>query len=1209
MDTNRLKRFATEARNILMQGVAQRLSALGFDLQTGQPVEMPVEMGGGAVFMGDTVSTEFYNRWMSLYHAITNRSVREVAEEAAYTWFNRFVAIRILSKQNFIAPVLAYESEDIHIPVIVSEARQGRIPQMSEAMHEKLMALLNDDSKTNDQFALLIVAYCLQNPIIHKCFGSIADYTEMLLPQNILADGGFVDMLNHTEFITDSDFASPELIGWLYQFYNAERKDEVFAKKGKYEAEDIAPATQIFTPNWIVKYMVENTVGRIYLDNEPYSELKDKMKYLVEPAESTPDDAKFLFDDIHALTCADLSCGSGHILNECFDLLYQCYLESGYSRRKAIEDIFRYNLTGVDLDTRAKQLAQFALLVKACQKENSFLDAKVMPRVYDMPRPYGEYFASEDELRAAIASFIMCENYDVIDELVDAITLMNDAENLGSIMIFNISERTRNIIVARLAEYEQANFLTDDIRNLIPYMKIILTLTEKYAAIVMNPPYMACNRTDALAKYAKDNYPDTKLDLFAVFMDVARNQLAEKGKYGMINMQSWMFLGSFEPMRKMLLEQLQIESMLHLGPRTFDELSGEVVQNTAFIIANNKPKQTGIYYRLIEGKDCASKAGMFLHGDNCYVVTSQTQFEQIPGAPIAYWVSSQILNSVFKGKDALDNEFYFREGIHTADNNRFTRNWFEISNQKLVFGASSYSDIDKKGRWVPYNKGGGNRRWYGLNEIVIGFDKIYRDLMSTYKGHVRPSESLYFKEGGTWSSISTNGFALRFYPKGFLFDAGGQVAVSRDVASINSCLAYLNSSLFRYISDIVMPTINNKCGIIKTLPDLRVDDQFTEQYVIENISISKQDWDAHETSWDFANNELLAVDADTYIDNIKYHTEKHFMETGEQICIDPAAPQLNSLEWRMEQYESKWERLFNVLYSNEIELNKQFIEIYGLQEELTPEVKPTDVTILQQGEIAGVGIKRYQDGDNPLTIGELRPQFVRANIIKQFISYAVGCMMGRYRLDRPGLAIAHPDAKAEEYASYQYNGGTFEIDDDGIVPLMSANCAFTDNANLRFKHWLALALGQDSLVENLNFVEKCLGKPIDEYFMKDFWKDHKKMYQNRPIYWMFASKKGAFQCIAYMHRMNAYTAERIRTNYLLPHIEWLVQKQQELQNNAANLSTAERRELDTVTKQIAECREYHDRLHVIADKQIAFDLDDGVLVNYAKFGDVVTKLK
>jgi hypothetical protein len=926
------------------------------------------------------------------------------------------------------------------------------------------------------------------------------------------------------------------------------------------------------------------------------------MKYLVEPAEPTPDDAKFLFDDIHALTCADLSCGSGHILNECFDLLYQCYLESGYSRRKAIEDIFRYNLTGVDLDTRAKQLAQFALLVKACQKENSFLDAKVMPRVYDMPRPYGEYFASEDELRAAIASFIMGENYDVIDELVDAITLMNDAENLGSIMIFNISERTRNIVVSRLAEYEQANFLTDDIRNLITYMKIILTLTEKYAAIVMNPPYMACNRTDVLAKYAKDNYPDTKADLFAVFMDVASYRLAGKGKYGMINMQSWMFLSTFESMRKKLLEQQQIESMLHLGPRTFDELSGEVVQNTAFIIANNKPKQAGIYYRLIDGKDCSSKDDMFLRGDNRYAVLSQSQFEQIPGSPIAYWVSQQTLKN-FSELPSLSNYAIGRVGLITGDSNRFIKEWYEVDILNIGFNTkSNLESITSSKKWFPIHNGGTTRKWYGNHTSVVNWENDGYEMKndnfigSRCKSH-NYNGDLAFKESFSWNTISSDKFTCRYAKSGFMFDTAGPFGQIIDTKNINifSVMGLLNSKMANNYLTLLNPTVNFPPGCVLSMPiNIGVAAGQISTSVQNCISISNKDWDAHETSWDFANNELLAVDTDTYIGNIKYQTEKHFKETGEQICIDPAAPRLDNLEWRMEQYKLKWERLFMQLHANEEELNRQFIDIYGLQDELTPDVPLSDITILQQGEInvSGDGISFNEDV-----------------IIKQFISYAVGCMMGRYRLDRPGLAIAHPDAKAEEYAPYQYNGGTFEIDDDGIVPLMSANCAFTDNANLRFKHWLALALGQDSLVENLNFVEKCLGKPIDEYFMKDFWKDHKKMYQNRPIYWMFASKKGAFQCIAYMHRMNAYTAERIRTNYLLPHIEWLVQKQQELQSNAANLSTAERRELDTVTKQIAECREYHDRLHVIADKQIAFDLDDGVLVNYAKFGDVVTKLK
>ena len=388
MDTNRLKRFATEARNILMQGVVHRLTALGF-LPDGSVTEEPQQQGGGATFMGDTVTQDFYNKWQSLRRAVSERKIEEVAEEAAYTWFNRLVAIRIMVKNGLASPVLEYESDDVLIPILVSEARQGRIPQMDDDSMRKLTALLDDDSKTNEQFALLIVAYCHTNPVINNCFGHISDYTELLLPANILTEGGFVHMLNNTEFISEDDFKSPELIGWLYQFYISEKKDDVFAsfKKGKKaEAKDIPAATQIFTPNWIVKYMVQNTVGRIYLDNNPYSDIKESMQYLVEPEEPTPSDAIFRFDDIHDLTCADLACGSGHILNECFDLLYQLYIEEGYSRKKAIEDIFKYNLTGVDLDTRAKQLAQFALLMKACQKDESFADAHCMPKVLDMPK-------------------------------------------------------------------------------------------------------------------------------------------------------------------------------------------------------------------------------------------------------------------------------------------------------------------------------------------------------------------------------------------------------------------------------------------------------------------------------------------------------------------------------------------------------------------------------------------------------------------------------------------------------------------------------------------------------------------------------------------------------------------------------------------------------------------------------------------------------
>lgn len=733
MDTNRLKRFAVEARNILMQGVKNRLQAIGFDLKTGKPTEMPQKMEGGAVFMGDTVTTDFYSRWLSLYNNIQARGIKQVAEEAAYTWFNRLMAIRIMQKQGFISPVLAYESEEVRVPVIVSEARQGRMPQMAADVHDKLMELLDDDSRTNEQFALLIVAYCHENSIINKCFGAIADYTELLLPQNILAEGGFVSMLNRlscesndelaqslpsreggrpkandTDSITDEDFRSPELIGWLYQFYISDRKAEAMVKKGKYDIDDLAPATQIFTPNWIVKYMVENTVGRIYIDNNPYCEAKADMKYLVD----TPSGNETLqIDDLADLTVADLACGSGHILNECFDLLYALYIEEGYSRSQAISSILRKNIIGIDLDTRAKQLATFALLMKACQKDNSFLNGKVMPRVYDMPRPIAEAIGAdgdtcnaEEYLKETLPHYLLGGNVDMVHELTDAILLMNHADTLGSIMKFGISEQTRNAVMVRTQEYEEqlanGEIVPSSILLLVPYMRIILALAQKYAALCMNPPYMGSKHYDKLLnKYVNDNYKDGKSDLFSVFMQMGMERLAANGKMAQINMQSWMFLSSFEKLRKQFLPHYNIDNMLHLGPRTFDELSGEVVQNTAFVLSKHVPVEQGsVYYRLVDGKNCADKEQLFLshiHGNEdgkrvYYPNVEQRNFEKIPGCPIGYWVNDVYLN-IFN-EDSLYTIGSARQGLATGDNNRFLRFWSEIDFRKMHLTCKSIDE-------------------------------------------------------------------------------------------------------------------------------------------------------------------------------------------------------------------------------------------------------------------------------------------------------------------------------------------------------------------------------------------------------------------------------------------------------------------------------------------------------------------------------------
>ena len=505
MDTNRIKKFATEARNKLKAGIAAKIITLGFDKNGNVPEHMhPQLMQGGSLWNGQLQTEGFYHQWQALYKRVQQKGIKEVYEEAAYTWFNRLVAIRILMKNQLIEPVLEYV-DAARTPRIVDEARMGRIPQMQERQRQLLMELLDDDSKTTEQFAILVTAFCHDNPILFKCFGAMSDYTELLLPNDILTEGGFIDLLNHTEFITDADFHSPELIGWLYQFYISERKDEVFAKKGKFEADEIPAATQIFTPNWIVKYMVQNTIGRIYLDNNPSaaSEFKPKWQYLVEPSTPTPKEAIYKYKELTDLLVGDLACGSGHILNECFDLLYDLYIYEGYSRKEAIENIFKCNLRGVDLDTRAKQLATFALMLKACQKDASFADAHILPKVLNMPTPIPQVQVSE----LLKEFFRETPSNQIHKELIAAFELMQDADSLGSIMKFDLAESTQLAIRQTMDYWETQGFVPETVKDIMPAMELMLTLTEKYAALIMNPPYMgSSNMNETLSNYVKHNY-------------------------------------------------------------------------------------------------------------------------------------------------------------------------------------------------------------------------------------------------------------------------------------------------------------------------------------------------------------------------------------------------------------------------------------------------------------------------------------------------------------------------------------------------------------------------------------------------------------------------------------------------------------------------------------------------------------------------------
>lgn len=1199
MDTNRLKKFAIEARNILKAGIAAKLTSLGFDSK-GEVAEnlRPQLLQGGTLWNGRTLPEGFYHQWMRLYEEVQAKGVNEVYEQAAYTWFNRLVAIRILQKNGLCELVSAY-ADSAHTPQIVNQARQGLFPPMEEASKRHLLELLDDDTKVTEQFAVLLVAWCHANPILQRCFGTMADYTELLLPANILAENGFIDLLNQTEFITDEEFRSPELIGWLYQFYISERKDEVFAKKGKFEADEIPAATQIFTPNWIVKYMVQNTVGRIYLDNNPYTTLayKEKWQYLVEPAEPTPAEAVLHYNELTDLKVADLACGSGHILNECFDLLYDLYITEGYTRVEAITHIFQDNLTGIDLDPRAQQLSLFALTLKACQRDHSFADAHCLPRVLTMPKVQ---LPLPTNTRLAVE--------------IDAVnTLLKDADSLGSIMKFDLTPTAREWVVSLAEENEAA--------------ALVIALTEQYDALVMNPPYMGGgNMNEVLSKYVKDNYVDGKADLATVFVEMMTQRASVHGRYAFIIPPSWMFLSTFEGLRKSIINNQTIDSLLHLSRGVFGADFGA----SSAVIANTKSSDScGTYFRLIERtfqefdqkhlqllfeKTLLNHDFRYLfadyskdvedlvyseHGAKIYYSNvPQANFEKIPGCPIGYWVSEKILTR-FAGNLALSAVCKPTQGLATADNARFLRYWHEVNLEKIGFGMKSAEEAKESGlKWFAHNKGGGFRRWYGNQDYVINWMDDGKELYS-FKGAVIRNPSYYFKHSLSWPKVCSNDISFRYYPDGFIYDCAAMSIFFNSDKEYTYYLAYLNSKVVHSVLEILSPTLNFEVGQISKIPACNIEERYFDinSFVSQNITISKLDWDSYETSWDFQQNELISLIDFTEQDITTESLTALFSTTT---YCDDATPQADNnphtvrLQDLMDRYHQKWSTFFMQLHANEEELNRQFIDIYDLQDELTPDVPLNEITILQQGEVSieGNALKWHDEV-----------------ILKQLLSYAVGVWMGRYLLDKPGLHIAHPNSTAEELAPYTYNDHTIEIDDDGIFPLMAADSGFTDNACLRTAQFVSDVFGTEYQVENLNYIERILGKTIEQYWQKDFWKDHKKMYQNRPIYWLFASKKGTFQCIAYLHRMTPYTPERIRSKYLLPFIETLGRKISDLTARAADLSTAERKKLDMLNKQLEECREYHDRLAVVAEQAIPLDLDDGVVVNYAKLGDVVAKLK
>lgn len=1181
MNTNALKSFAKAARIQLVDAVAKQILYWGFS-QKGEVENEPTATQGGYVHRGEPYNdTTVIPKWQRLKEKITSNkeAFKDVAEEAAYTWFNRLVAIKVLEENGFIEPFLQF-ADGTQSPIALQNAKAGNHTVTHSTLKANLKkALLENDEET--AFSILLINFCNTHPLLNQVFGRVNDYTELLIPQNLLSIDGFLLALN-TE-IAEEDFKEVELIGWLYQFYISDKKDEVFkgfkANK-KARPEDIPAATQIFTPKWIVNYMVENTVGKIYLDFEEDSDLKDQMKYLVE---NETEGKGTLIDDIEQLTLIDPACGSGHILVVGFEWLYKMYREQGYTAKNAIESILKNNLYGLDIDDRAMQLARFAVLLKAAQQlqqvdasqavvlMNNLLD--VIPHIYAFPESTG--FTSEE-----VALFTQNQH---VQEVYKAFEALREGKNIGSALKISLSDAVREVLIAQYYAWnnkdKQGTLNIEEIGvwyKLKSYTEVALVLSKKYAAVVANPPYMGQKSMNAQLKdYVNAQYPMTKADLFAVFMEVCLALNRSNGLMGMINQHSWMFLSSFENYRTHLLLNQTIQSMLHLGPRTFEELSGEVVQSTAFVLENRTPQNAkGSYYRLVDYKSNNEKEEQFLKGTNFYPNIPQTNFDKIPGSPISYWASGININQL-DTLEKLGEVEDCKKGADTGNNEKFLRFWFEVNKKKTGF----------QNKWIFYNKGGSFRRWYGNYDYCINWENNGYELENS-SANLR-SKHHYFKESLTWNALSSGNFSIRFSDKQTIFDsAGSSLFYNSKKTDYNYYLALLNSKVIQKYLYILNPTFNYGAGTISKLP-LKITNEKEVKFISQKcIEISKNDWISREYSDDFEQNPLIGQNQ-------------------------------TNLEAAYEAWVAAVSQDFFQLHANEEELNRIFIDIYGLQDELTPEVALKDITILQD-ELKAEDLEALEPA---FRAGEKVALPIQANVVmQQFISYLVGTLLGRYRLGRKGLHIAHPNPTDEELAPYPVDNVALpfqmEIDEDAIIPIMGSACAFPDDAVKRVDDIIHRIWGDASHTENLNFINQCLGMEYEKWMTEQFWAYHISgtMYKKKPIYWLFCSnpkspQKSAFRVLVYMHRMDAYTVQKILRNYLHPHIEYVKGKYEEMHANEANLTKQEFKAYENLAKQISELKEYEQKLKEVANQQITFDLDDGVSVNYAKFEGVVAVIK
>lgn len=1179
MNKNIIKKFAVWARKELIMSVTRIASY--YDIEPNN-IKGDIDI----TTHGDILSFREKSQRKGLIEKIKSDGFDETMEEIAYTWFNRFIAIRFMEVNGYLpSHVRMFSDEDGKFnPEILSECLSVEI----EGLDKEKVFELYDKANKEELFHYLIITQCNElSDLLPGIFEKISDYTELLLPNNLLKEGSVIKAM--VENIPEEDWKEQvQIIGWLYQYYNTELKDEVINVKQRksIEKKDIPAATQVFTTDWVVKYIVDNSLGRYWIERHPESNLKDKLEFFIP---SKKGKIEYIDEKINPteLKILDNCMGSGHFLLYEFDVLIEIYKECGYREREAAEYILKNNLYGLDIDERARQLAYFSLMMKARSYNRRIFKKHIFPNIHAIPESNS---MNKDSLSYFGNKFENKERENIINEINYLMDTFKDAKNYGSIL--EIEPCDFDKIKEFLSDINegQINLFSGDIdsfrEQLLNIVEVSKMMTMTYDVIATNPPYL--NKYNSmLKKFIESHYPDYKADLFSVFIYRNFKLCNPDGYVGFMTPFVWMFIKNYELLRRYIINNKSLITLVQMEYSAFSEAT---IPLCAFVFQNTKPKKSGVYFKLSEFKGGMEvqkiKVLEALKSKDCSYLyeINQEKFKKIPGMPIAYWASDNLLSD-FECANTMENILDVKQGLATADNNRFLRLWHEVNLNKCKFDAKNAKDLlESHKKWIPYNKGGKRRQWYGNYYYLVNWENDGYTIKHffDYNGKLRSrpqNQEYYFKEAITWGLITSGGFSIRYRLPGGIHDVSGMSAFDMTHDNLKYILGVMSTKLGDYIFKILNPTLNLQVGDFQKFPVLNADTEIklkVEDIVEENIQLSKLDWDMHETSWDFEESPLIKNKVDGLLSSA------------------------------YESYKEEVNTRFETLKRNEEELNRIFIDLYGLQEELQPEVEDKDITVA----------KIFDSKDDiDVSIKGNRYVLTREDVVKNFLSYFIGCCMGRYSLDAKGITYA-----GGEFDSHKYQ--TFKADNDGIIPLTEKEF-FEDDIIVRLEEFLTVTFGEETLNENLDFIAcELKGKAslssrdkIRNYFIKDFYKDHCKMYQKCPIYWQADSGKlGASRNLIYMHRYQKDTIASLRIRYVFEIQDRYNQELEHLEQLIDNTTSGSDRvkyqkQADKIKKLIIETQNYEEKVQHIADSYIEIDLDNGVKENYKLFEDIFSKIK